>query len=71
MEEIKIFSGSEIEALAVKQQLEERGVEPIIRNGYESARLAGFGNTDAAVELYVTEADFEKIKDIFEKKDRS
>ncbi|AWM14366.1 DUF2007 domain-containing protein [Flavobacterium sp. NRK F10] len=67
MEEIKIFSGSEIEALAVKQQLEERGIEPIVKNGYESARLAGFGNTDAAVELYVTEEEYEKIKDILDK----
>ena len=64
---IKIFSGSEVEALAIKQQLEDRGVEPIVRNGYESARLAGFGNTDAAVELYITVEDFEKVKDIFEK----
>lgn len=67
MEEIKIFSGSEVEALAIKQQLEDRDVEPIVRNGYESARLAGFGNTDAAVELYITVEDFEKVKDIFEK----
>ena len=67
MEEIKIFSGSEVEALVIKQQLEDRGVEPIVRNGYESARLAGFGNTDAAVELYITVEDFEKVKDIFEK----
>lgn len=67
MEEIKIFSGSEVEALVIKQQLEDRGVEPIVRNGFESARLAGFGNTDAAVELYITAEDFEKVKDIFEK----
>lgn len=66
MEEIKVFSGSQIEALAVKQKLEERGVEPIVKDGFESARLAGFGNTDAAVELYVTAEDFEKVKDLFQ-----
>lgn len=66
MEEIKVFSGSQIEALSIKQKLEERGVEPIIKDGFESARLAGFGNTDAAVELYVTAEDFDKIKDLFE-----
>lgn len=66
MEEIKIFSGSKIEAMAIEQKLRERGVEPIIRDGFESARLAGFGNTDAAVELFVTEEDYEKIKDIIE-----
>lgn len=66
MEEIKIFSGSEIEAMAFRQKLEERGVEPIVKNSFESARLAGFGNTDAAVELYVTEEDYEKIKDLLE-----
>ena len=66
MEEIKVFSGSQIEALSIKQKLEERGVEPIIKDGFESARLAGFGNTDAAVELYVTAEDFEKVKDLFQ-----
>lgn len=66
MKEIKIFSGSEIEAMAIKQKLEERDVSPIVRNSFESARLAGFGNTDAAVELFVTEEDYEKIKDLLE-----
>ncbi|MEZ4853887.1 putative signal transducing protein [Flavobacterium sp.] len=64
MKEIKIFSGSEIEAMALEAKLKDKGVEPIKRNGFESARLAGFGNTDAAVELYVLEQDYEKIKDI-------
>lgn len=66
MEEIKIFSGTEIEAMAFEQQLLDRGVEPIKKNGFESARLAGFGNADASVELYVTEEDYEKIKDLVE-----
>lgn len=66
MEEIKIFSGSEIEAMSIKVKLAERNVEPIIKNGYDAARLSGFGNTDAAVELYVTEEDYEKIKDLLE-----
>ena len=66
MEEIKVFSGSEIEAMAFESKLREHGIEPIRRNGFESARLAGFGNTDAAVELYVSQEDYEKIKDLFE-----
>ncbi len=66
MEEIKVFSGSEIEAIPVREKLAERGVTPFVRNGYEAARLSGFGNTDAAVELYVSAEDFEKVKDLFE-----
>lgn len=66
MEEIKVFSGSEVEALAFQQKLAERNIIPFVRNGFEAARLSGFGNTDAAVELYVSEEDYEKNKDLFE-----
>lgn len=66
MEEIKIFSGTEIEAMAFEQKLSDLGVEPIKKNGFESARLAGFGNLDATVELFVNEEDYEKVKDLVE-----
>ncbi len=64
MEEIKVFSGNQIEAMAFIAKLRERDVEPIKKDGYEAARLAGFGNSDAAIELYVTKEDYDKIKDL-------
>jgi len=64
MQMVKIFSGTEVESMAVTQILKERGIEYIVKNQVESARLAGFGNLDASVEVYINEVDLDKIKDI-------
>lgn len=64
MQMVKIFSGTEVESMAVTQILNERGIEYIVKNQVESARLAGFGNLDASVEVYINEVDLDKIKDI-------
>jgi hypothetical protein len=64
MQQIKIFSGSQIASMAVIQLLEERGVDYLVKNQFESARLAGFGNLDAAVEIYVKEADLDRVRDL-------
>lgn len=64
MELIKIFSGSEVESMAITQILAESGIVYVIKNHFESARLAGFGNLDAAVEVYVLEKDIEKATDL-------
>jgi hypothetical protein len=64
MELIKIFSGSEVESMGITQILDESGIAYVIKNQFESARLAGFGNLDAAVEVYVHEKDIEKATDL-------
>lgn len=52
---VKIFSGSEILAMPVKQRLEELGINPVVKNNVQSATVAGFGTIGQAVELYVEE----------------
>lgn len=58
----KIFSGSEITALAVKNILEENNVEYIERNDIQSAIRSGFGSADQAVHIFVLENDLEKSR---------
>ena len=57
---IKIFSGSEVLALALQEKIESVGVATIKKDNIQSARLAGFGNSDLAVELFIQEVDFGK-----------
>lgn len=50
---IKVFEGSEIMAMPVKQRLEQAGINPVIKNNIQSATVVGFGTLGLAMELYV------------------
>jgi hypothetical protein len=63
---MKVFSGSEILAQALQQKIEEIGVETLIKNNIQSARLGGFGNSDLAVEVFIQETDFAKANPVIE-----
>lgn len=63
---MKVFSGSEILAMALKEKIEEIGVETLLKNNIQSARLAGFGTTGQAVELFVQETEFAKVNPVIE-----
>ena len=63
---MKVFSGSEILALALQQKIEEVGVDTLLKNNIQSATLAGFGNSGQAVELFIQETDFAKANPVIE-----
>lgn len=63
---IKIFSGSDILAKTLQQHIEDVGVSTVIKDNIQSARLAGFGNSDLAVEVFIQEIDFGKANPIIE-----
>ena len=63
---IKIYSGSEILASALQSKIEAVGVEVVKRDNLQSARLAGFGNADLAVELFIQEKEFNKANTVIE-----
>ena len=63
---IKIFSGSEILANNLKEKIEAIGINVVIKDNIQSARLGGFGNSDLAVELFIQEFDFGKAHPIIE-----
>lgn len=63
---MKIFSGSEILALALKEKLEKINLKVVMKDNIQSARLAGFGSAGQAVELFIQEIDFGKASPIIE-----
>ena len=63
---MKVFSGSEILATALQQKIEAVGVDVVVKNNIQSARLGGFGNSDLAVELFVQETEFAKVNPVIE-----
>ena len=63
---IKIYSGSEILALALHEKLENAGITTVKKDNIQSARLGGFGNMDLAVELFIQETDFAKANPVIE-----
>ncbi len=63
---MKIFSGSEILAQALQAKIEAVGVNTIVKNNIQSAKLAGFGTADQAVEVFIQEIDFGKANPVIE-----
>ena len=63
---MKVFSGSEILTMALKEKIEAIGVDTVLKNNIQSARLAGFGTMGQAVELFIQETDFSKANPVIE-----
>ena len=63
---MKIFSGSDILASALKEKIEATGIDVMIKDNIQSARMGGFGNADLAVELFVDESLYGKVYPIIE-----
>ena len=63
---MKVISGSEILAMALKEKIEAIGVDTVLKNNIQSARLAGFGTMGQAVELFIQETDFSKANPVIE-----
>jgi hypothetical protein len=60
---IKIFSGKEILAIALKEQLEEATITVMIRNNNQ-ANVLPSSQTEKAVELFIQEVDFGKASPV-------
>lgn len=63
---MKVYSGSEVLAIALQERLEEAGVETVKKDNIQSARLGGFGQSDLAVEVFIQETDFAKANPVIE-----
>jgi hypothetical protein len=62
---MKVFSGSEILALALQEKIEEIGVNTVIRNNNQSNVLPSISTTKP-VELFIQEIDFSKANPVIE-----
>lgn len=58
----KLFAGSEIMVLAVRNLLEDNNVSYIIRNDIAPAIAVGYGTLDKAVHVFVEEESLDKAK---------
>ncbi|MBA9072481.1 hypothetical protein GGR22_000607 [Flavobacterium gossypii] len=56
---MKVFSGSEILATALKAKLEEAGIETLMKNNNQSNIILG-SNGSIAVELFIDESKYGK-----------
>ena len=63
---MKVFSGSEILALALQEKIEAAGVDVVLKNNIQSAKMGGFGSLGQAVELFIQETDFAKANPVIE-----
>ena len=64
---VKIFSGTSIIINRLRSLLEDDHIGSIVKNQFESARLAGFGAPMNSVDLYVLDTDVEKAAPIVER----
>ena len=57
---MKVFSGSEVLAMAIKAKIEDAGVSTLVKNNIQSATLGGYGTSGQAVEVFINEKDYGK-----------
>lgn len=69
MNRVKLFVGSEIVTLAVKDVLEQHNIEYIERNDVQSSIAVGIGTADKAVHIFVDPKDLDYARHLLEQND--
>lgn len=64
---IKLFTETNIIINGLKNELETEGIQPLVKDRFESARLGGFGEAQASVEIHVFETDYKIAEKILSK----
>ena len=66
-EYIKIYTGDFLTSQRIQQRLEDIGINAVVKNEDESARLAGFANPVPSLQdIYVHETELEKALTVVE-----
>jgi hypothetical protein len=53
-------------AMALKEKIEAIGIDVLMKRHIQSARLAGFGSSGSAVELFVQKQNLLKVNPVIE-----
>ena len=62
---IRIFTGSEVLVILLKGELEQTGVQSMIKNDYDAGLSAGFvSGVPSAVDLFIQKSDLDKAEPI-------
>ncbi len=63
-EHIKLYTETDIIIKGLKRKLEDENIDSMIKDRFESARLGGYGENSASVELYVKKKDLVNAENI-------
>ena len=62
---IRVFTGSEILVIILKERLDEAGISALIKNDYQSGISVGFvASVPSAIDLYIQESDLKEAEPI-------
>jgi hypothetical protein len=62
---VKVYTGTEVTVLLLKELLEEIGILSTVQNNYKSGIEVGFvGGVQSAIDLYIQYSDFETAEPI-------
>lgn len=68
---IRVFTGTEINADLLKDQLEEIGIAALVKNDYQSGISVGFvGGTPSSIDVYIQESDLKEAEPIIKEFNR-
>jgi hypothetical protein len=64
---VLVYTGRKVIIERIKAELECNGINSIIKDGFRQGIEAGFGGgVPSAIDLFVTESDIEKAKEIID-----
>jgi hypothetical protein len=62
---VKVYTGTEVTVLLLKELLEDIGIKSTIQNNYKSGIEVGFvGGVQSAIDIFIQHSDFEKAEPI-------
>jgi hypothetical protein len=62
---VKVYTGTEVTVLLLKELLEKIGIKSTIQNNYKSGIEVGFvGGVQSAIDIFIQHSDFEKAEPI-------
>jgi hypothetical protein len=62
---VRVYTGSEVLVLLLKDELEQFGIRSMIQNDYDAGLSAGFvSGVPSAIDLYIEKSDLEKAEPI-------
>jgi hypothetical protein len=65
---IRVYTGSEVLVILLKEWLEEIGISALIKNDYQSGITVGFvASVPSAIDLYIQESDLKEAEPIINK----
>ena len=62
---VRVFTGTEVSVMYLKERLEEIGIGALVKNDFQSGLTVGFvSGVPSAIDLYIQESDLTKAESI-------